>query len=253
VSHHLAEPATTTRRHFLVPLGNFLFRHRNAVFPLVFLAIVLLDSPRYLFGSPAWDRVMDGVGIAIAGAGQLIRIAVIGLAYIRRGGRDGRVYADELVTAGLFAHSRNPLYVGNMAVFVGLFVILNSRLGWLLGVPFVFVGYASLVRAEEDFLRRKFGAPYEDYCRNVNRFIPSLRGIRSTLSSMRFNWRRVVVKEYGSTWTWLTVVIALLFWERVVVEGVESIRGDAPAYVSCWLGVTFLYGVARFLKKSRRL
>ncbi|MGH2570191.1 MAG: methyltransferase family protein, partial [bacterium] len=183
----------------MVALGNFLFRHRNLVFPAVFLAIVLLDRPRYPAGSAAWDRALDAAGILCILAGQTLRVLVIGLDYIVRGGRGGKVYAEDLVTGGLFAHSRNPLYVGNIAIFLGLLAIVNSTLGWLAGVPAVLVAYWALVLAEEEFLRNKFGEPYEAYCRDVPRFIPSWKGLPTTIRSMSFDWPRVVRKEYGST------------------------------------------------------
>ena len=237
----------------LVSLGNFLFRHRNLLFPVVFLAVVLLDRPRYPFGSAAADRVLDVAGILLAAAGQALRVLVIGLDYIIRGGRAGKVYAEDLVTGGLFAHSRNPLYVGNIAVFVGLLVILNSPLGWLFGVPAVLVAYRAIVAAEEDFLRRKFGAPYDEYCRDVPRFLPAWRGLGATIRSMPFDWRRVVRKEYGSTFAWVTGVLGLLVWERAAVDGWASVRPDLASYGGFWLAALVLYGIARFLKKTKRL
>jgi hypothetical protein len=194
----VADPASaTSRRGPWVTVGNFLF----------------------------------GVGILLILAGQGLRALVIGLAYIRRGGKDGKVYADDLVTNGIFAHSRNPLYVGNIAVFVGLFVVLNSPLGWIVGV----------------------GAPYEDYCRRVNRFLPSPKGLRATVSSMRFDWPCVIRKEYGSTFAWITALIGLLFWQRVAHEGLESVRADVPGFLLPWLAAAVLWGGARFLKKTGRL
>jgi protein-S-isoprenylcysteine O-methyltransferase Ste14 len=237
----------------MVALGNFLFRHRNLVFPAVFLAIVLLGRPRYPFESRAWDRALDAGAILCILAGQLLRVLVIGLEYIVRGGRGGKVYAEDLVTGGIFAHSRNPLYVGNIMIFLGLLGVLNSPLGWLAGVPAVLVAYWALVLAEEDFLRRKFGAPYEAYCRDVPRFMPSWKGLPATIRSMPFDWRRVVRKEYGSTFAWITAVIALLVWERAAVEGGASVRPDLGAYGIAWLVALALWGVARFLKKTKRL
>ena len=43
----------------------------------------------------------------------------IGYEYIVRGGRQGKVYAEDLVQGGVFAHSRNPLYLGNLLIIVG--------------------------------------------------------------------------------------------------------------------------------------
>ena len=70
---------------------------------------------------------------------------------------------------------------------------------------------------------------------------------------MTFDWPRVVRKEYGSTFAWITAVIALLVWERVAVEGEASVRPDLGTYGIAWLAAFALWGVARFLKKTKRL
>ena len=135
----------------LVRYGHFLFRRRKFVFPLASLAVLLAGKPRWLFGSESWDRMLDALGILMAMSGQALRAAVIGLAYIKRGGESGAIHADRLVVEGLFAHSRNPLYVGNMMEFAGLCLILNSPAAYLLGIPFFALSYYSIVLAEEDF------------------------------------------------------------------------------------------------------
>ena len=68
------------------------------------------------------------LGLLITVTGQLIRGATIGLAYIIRGGKEGKVYAEELVTTGIFNHCRNPLYVGNILMLFGVGVLSNSLL-----------------------------------------------------------------------------------------------------------------------------
>jgi hypothetical protein len=52
----------------------------------------------------AW---MLGLGFVISLVGQLVRILTIGLDYIKRGGKKKTVYAEKLVTTGIFAHCRN--------------------------------------------------------------------------------------------------------------------------------------------------
>ncbi|MGH8311460.1 MAG: methyltransferase family protein, partial [Steroidobacteraceae bacterium] len=105
----------------MIAIGNFLFRYRNAVFPLAF-ALVFLPGPR-LFPDP---RAALGLGASVALAGQAIRAITIGLKYIIRGGRERRVYAEDLVTDGLYAHTRNPMYVGNLLILAGIAVASNS-------------------------------------------------------------------------------------------------------------------------------
>jgi protein-S-isoprenylcysteine O-methyltransferase Ste14 len=240
-------------RRSLVRAGNFLFTWRNEIFPLSFLAIAAVSRPRAPFGSERADIVMDCVGLGVALAGQVLRAAVIGLAYIQRGGKGKKIHADTLVQDGLFAHSRNPLYLGNMMIFLGLFLVLNSTLGYLVGVPFFLLAYLSITLAEEAYLKKQFGAVFVEYCQRVNRFMPSLRGLGATMRSMSFRWKRLVRKEYGSTFTWITTAIALLLWEKVARSGWDSAAARAWVLVPMWVLAVAGYAIARYLKKSGRL
>ncbi len=248
-----AVPEATTRRSLLVSIGHVLFHYRNALFPVTFLLLALASRPMLLGGDLRTDAILDVVGIAIALAGQGLRAAVIGLAYIRRGGKEGRIHADTLVTEGFFAHSRNPLYLGNMLVYLGLFLVLNSVLGYAVGVPFFLFAYICITRAEEDYLRSNFGATYEEYFRRVPRFLPKLEGLGATTRGMRFDWKRLLRKEYGSTFSWMTTMLALLYWERVRNQGVAASQGALGAVLVAWAVLFAGYLVVRYLKKSKAL
>ncbi|MES1225424.1 MAG: isoprenylcysteine carboxylmethyltransferase family protein, partial [Bacteroidota bacterium] len=148
----------------MVKLGNFLFRNRNGLFP-VFYLMLFVPSPE-VFNNPVTAMI---IGFIITLCGQLIRVVTIGLAYIIRGGKDRRVYAEDLVTTGIFSHSRNPLYVGNILILVGLGVASNSLLFMVVFTPLFLFFYQAIVMAEEDFLFHKFGEQYNEYRRKVNR------------------------------------------------------------------------------------
>ena len=98
-----------------------------------------------------------GVGTAVVLLGQIIRAMTIGLDYIIRGGRNRRVYAEDLVTTGIFSHCRNPLYVGNLLVLLGLGIAANSIYFVGILMPLFLLFYQAIVLAEENFLRNKFG------------------------------------------------------------------------------------------------
>jgi len=76
---------------------------------------------------------------------------------------------------GPYALCRNPMYIGRF------FVILGGVM--LLGNIWVVLGYAILywfyvvnrVAREERKLKELLGEPYEDYCRQVHRFVPKLQ------------------------------------------------------------------------------
>ena len=76
-----------------------------------------------------------------------------------------------LVTNGPFRFTRNPLYVMNALVYLGLTLILNSA--WLLGlfVPMLLVIYWGIIRREERYLEAKFGEAYLAYKARVRRWI----------------------------------------------------------------------------------
>jgi len=82
-----------------------------------------------------------------------------------------------LVLVGFYRYVRNPMYVGFFIGWLGLWVIFGRANQAALTVALVaVVAVALFVRFyEEPTLQEKFGADYEEYCRNVPRWIPRLR------------------------------------------------------------------------------
>ena len=232
----------------MVKLGNFLFRYRNGLFP-VFYALLFLPSPPLV--SNAWLAI--GVGLLIALLGQAIRILTIGLQYIIRGGKDYKVYAEELVTGGLFSHCRNPLYVGNVLMILGLGVMANSLIFVAIITPVFILFYQAIIRAEEHFLLNKFGDAYRAYQQDVNRWIPSLAGLGGTLRSMTFNGRRALLKEYNTTYFWTAAAVLVTAKTIYQAEGRASLDQLLPYLIGIFILLTLSYGIVRYLKKSKRI
>jgi protein-S-isoprenylcysteine O-methyltransferase Ste14 len=231
----------------MVRIGNFFFRYRNGIFPLVML-LLFVPEPRVIPN----DTIAAVVGILVALMGQSLRAVTIGLAYIIRGGRQRQVYATELVQGGVFAHCRNPLYVGNLLVIFGLAIIANSWVFFLLGIPFFLFAYRAIVAAEENFLSQKFGPEFTDYCQRVSRFVPNLSGFGKTWEAMEFKWRRLIVKEYGSTYIWMVTACALIL--QHLWRPKHSFQNPEAQILFVVLGfLTVAYLTARILKKSRIL
>jgi protein-S-isoprenylcysteine O-methyltransferase Ste14 len=234
-------------------LGSFFFRFRNAVFPIVFLAVVLFVPPARFLGHPAADLAVTTAAAVVLLLGQLIRCLTIGLVYIKRGGRNKRVYADQLVVEGIYAHTRNPMYVGNFMIAAGVCFMHGSPVVYLGVLAFFVVVYLSIVTAEERYLAGRFGPEYGEYCRSVNRFWPRLRGLRETLSQHTFDWKKVVEKEYGTVFSSLIAVYMVPLWKYFTLHGWEQGRGREAVLALPLVPVIVAYGVARYLKKSGRL
>jgi protein-S-isoprenylcysteine O-methyltransferase Ste14 len=82
-----------------------------------------------------------------------------------------------LVVVGFYCYVRNPMYVGFFVGWVGLWVIFGrANLAALTAACVAVVAVALFVRFyEEPTLHKKFGADYEEYCRNVPRWMPRVR------------------------------------------------------------------------------
>ena len=229
----------------MIAIGNFLFTYRNGLFP-IFYALLFFKSPPIL---PDY-RIAASIGILVALIGQLLRVVTIGLEYIRRGGLKRKVYADTLVQGGVFAHCRNPLYVGNYLILLGVGFAANSLLFMAVAVPFFTFAYWAIISAEENFLRNKFGEEFERYCESVNRLTPNFSGFKQTVAGMQFNWRRVIVKEYGSAYIWMAAVPLAMLKNLWFSEQYEKNQPLAWCMWSAFMVVTLAYALARYLKKS---
>jgi protein-S-isoprenylcysteine O-methyltransferase Ste14 len=232
----------------MVAIGNFFFHFRNALFPVAFL-LVLLPGQR-LFGDPLHAAA---AGLLVAFAGQFVRAATIGLRYIIRGGKNRRVYAEDLVTEGIYSHSRNPMYVGNLLILAGVAIASNSWTCVAVAVPlFVFI-YLAIVAAEEAYLRQKFGPAFDAYTRDVPRWLLRIRGLGATLAESEFHWRRVLVKEYGTPTGWLMGIGVIALWNLWRENAIADRQGAVRAVIASMIVVAVFWGVARYMKKSRTI
>jgi protein-S-isoprenylcysteine O-methyltransferase Ste14 len=230
----------------MVALGNFFFRFRTTISPFLLL-LLLLPGPAVLDD----PFVAALVGLAIAALGQVVRATTIGLEYIVRGGRNHRVYADDLVTEGLFRHTRNPMYVGKFLMILGA-GFASNRWPALLGITVAYsFMYQAVTLAEEAYLRKKFGAAFDDYCRRVPRWRPKLAGLGETLSTSQFRWRRVLVKGYSEPLGWTLPIVAIGLYNMSQAAPLDE-QPYAAATLIGVLGVMLVFClVSGWLKKIR--
>lgn len=76
-----------------------------------------------------------------------------------------------LIEDGPYRVSRNPLYVGLLALYLGLALLAPTFWGLLLFPAAVLLVQWGAIRPEEQFLHRRFGVLYEDYTRRVRRWL----------------------------------------------------------------------------------
>ncbi len=144
--------------------------------PLVLLGLLVLAM---IFLAPLFPRLAIApltrwlVALVLFGAGAMI--VATAMRTLRRAKTTVHpIHLDQasaLVTHGIFAYSRNPIYLGMALFLIALAVALASPMA-LVGAVF-FVGYITLfqIRPEEAMLREKFGEAYARYCATVRRWV----------------------------------------------------------------------------------
>ncbi len=238
----------------MVTIGNFFFKYRNLLFIFLYLALFIpspdIFTPEVFGEKYYWWPII--IGLIVTVTGQAIRGATIGLAYIIRGGKDKKVYAEKLVTEGIFNHCRNPLYVGNILMLLGVGILSNSLIYVGILIPLFLFIYQAIVLAEENFLRNKFGVQFDAYCQRVNRWIPSLKGIGKTFEGMHFNANRWILKEYNTQFVWLVgITLILLFKYPQLTNFSEETRNSLLYIILPVLLVVYLF--VKYLKKTGKM
>ena len=148
-------------------IRNFFFKNRS------FTPIPIAVSIIY-FAQPDNQNIL--LGFAVLLAGELIRMWSVSYA----GGetRTTSVGAPSLCTAGPYGFVRNPIYVGNMLMYLGIVIVAGSpnlMLMALATMSFFIIQYSLIISLEEEKLDELFGPDYTTYKSNVRAIVPRLR------------------------------------------------------------------------------
>jgi protein-S-isoprenylcysteine O-methyltransferase Ste14 len=133
---------------------------------------------------------------------------------VLRGLASGHVQKDkQLTTSGPYAYTRNPLYLGSLMLAGGF--AIAARSWWIVGIMLLMFAliYVPVIAGEERYLRQAF-PDYEEYARNVPRFLPRLTPYgmqRSAYSSLRY-WKH---REYQAS-IGCAVVLAILIIKLII-------------------------------------
>ena len=147
-------------------IRNFFFKYRSYTPIPIGIMIVFFARPNnlHLF-----------FGAALLFAGESLRMWAVSYA----GGvtRTRNVGAPELCSSGPYAFVRNPLYVGNMMMYIGIVFIAGAANVYLMAATttaFFLIQYSLIISLEEETLKGLFETSYEEYKINVPAIFPRL-------------------------------------------------------------------------------
>jgi protein-S-isoprenylcysteine O-methyltransferase Ste14 len=145
-----------------------------AVFPpaLIGGSALLAFALHRFFPLPAMPRrVARPLGLALTLAAAAVAASGFRALHDANTTFDVRESTTAVVTNGVYAYTRNPLYVGLILLFLGLGTLRNSRWHWMLALPTAAALHYLVIVREEAYLERKFGAEYRDYKTRVRRWL----------------------------------------------------------------------------------
>ena len=180
--------------------GNWLFRYRGILpliilVPGIFLYVMTKIYPEtsFLGGSPFVESY-EFICLLISLAGLSIRVYTVGHTPKNTSGSNVKnQVADSVNTSGSYSMVRHPLYVGNFFMWLGP-TLLTENIWFVVVICLSFwLYYERIMYAEEQFLRKKFGAPYLEWAKNVPAFIPRVKNFIKP--DVPFNWKKVLKKE----------------------------------------------------------
>lgn len=173
--------------------GNILFRYRSYFFVPILLILIIFTRPQISFDSKIADVFFDIFGFILALLGFFIRVLVIGYKKPGTSGRGTNIDVKEVVTDGMYQVCRNPLYLANFLMWLGLAIIWWEIYFSAVIVGFFVIEYFFIIKAEESYLSNKFGAVYDDYRKSVTAFFPRIKNFRKP--ERPFNWKKVLKNE----------------------------------------------------------
>jgi len=231
--------------------GNWLFRWRSYIPIVLFVPMALamrqFDYPQHEHAlQECWAFIC--LGISLAGLG--IRALTIGYTPKGTSGRNthqGQI-AEVLNTTGIYSVVRNPLYLGNYVIWLGISLF---ALTWWLTVIFTlcfWIYYERIIFAEEEYLRRKFGDDYVRWAEQTPVFFP--RWTQWRRSALSFSWRTVLRREYSGLFAIVSCFFLLEVSEHLAVEHRLEFE---PHWIAIFLSACALYVVLRTLNRHTQL
>lgn len=188
-------------------VGRFLFEYRSFVPVPIALALVFVH---YREVRTAGVIVL---GILLVALGQAIRIWAV-----RHIGTISRTRANRygpLISDGPYALVRNPLYIGNLLLWIG-FVVWAGLL-WMLPVAVIIfvLEYVAITGFEASLLTEKYPRDYAAYASHVPAWIPRLSNLREALATRGSHpWREVFFSERGTLIAVFVMTILLILKGR---------------------------------------
>jgi protein-S-isoprenylcysteine O-methyltransferase Ste14 len=205
----------------MIEHGHQLFRWRGFI-PLLLIGPLILAMKESVYVEEMFGDTIEDIWVlfsfCISMLGLALRCLTVGFIPGSTSGRNTTEQrADVLNTTGIYSVVRNPLYLANFIILLG--VMLSIKVWWfaLIFVLVFFIYMERIILTEESFLSGKFGKVYDEWRSKTPVILPNLKLWQKP--DMPFSWKTVLKREYPGL---LAIGTAFLVTEMVtdlVFEG----------------------------------
>jgi protein-S-isoprenylcysteine O-methyltransferase Ste14 len=205
--------------------------HQYLAYPVIILPL-LFFSPTFVKSDHMLDEFLDIFGVAVACAGQALRIWTRGT--IRK--------APGVHSFGPYRFIRHPLYAGNFLIALGLLIVFHAPQAYLIVLPFLALVYSTAAEEKDDRLEKKWGAAYTAYRAKVPRLVPWFGRVLKEGQSASFDLWQGLRKECKSVCGLLAGALALEAYEDFLTFGAQEMREEVfILLLSLLLGLLSFY------------
>jgi protein-S-isoprenylcysteine O-methyltransferase Ste14 len=195
-------------------------RKRSVQNWLFLLPLLALIAARVAAATAGLGRthlsVLDRPWIAalLATAGLFLVVIGLVLRVLARGWK-AENSRGHLVTSGLYAYIRHPLYTASFLIGLGLCLILGDLIVLAVYLPLYAAVHALVIRREERWMARHWGDDYRRYTERVPRFLPYPGRLRRRQPVRPRHLNRAIGKEADAICAWLALAFGILAWKSL--------------------------------------
>ena len=189
--------------------GNWLFKYRGQL-PIIlfFIAIPIISTTSYYNElAEHTTNIIQYIAITMSIIGLVLRYFTIATTPSGTSGRNRNTQiATTLNTTGIYSITRNPLYLANYIIWLGISIYSLSYILTIITSLFFLFIYERIILVEEDFLAKTHTTDYKEFIKKTPVFFPNFKNY--TTSTEPFLLKKIFKQEYSST---LSTIISFVY------------------------------------------
>jgi len=193
----------------MVKTGDYLFKYRGQ-FPIILFIIcipIIAQTSYHDILPDQYQKIIKICAISISTLGLFCRYYITGITPENTSGRNrDKQIAHRLNKKGPYSIVRNPLYVANYIIWIGLSIYSLSYILCIIVTLLFIIHYERVIMAEEEFLLQKFKDEYVVFCKKTPAFFPKLENYKKL--KYEFSIKKILRQEYSST---LSVIVTFIY------------------------------------------